>query len=121
MLFMNIRYRNSALEKVCTDLKEAKKQYNPKVSMSLHAAINFIQNATSLKDVINYPPFHFHDLQGDRKNQYAIDIAGRKSGYRLIIIPINNSGTKSSKEEIFGKSASNIVIVHLEEVTNHYE
>ena len=76
---MKIEYKTRSLEKVCTNLKEAKKKYSGKIPEKLLAAINYIQAANNLLDVVNYPPFHFHDLQGERKGQYAIDIGGRKS------------------------------------------
>ena len=118
---MQIRYTNSKVENVCTSLKEAKKKCSDNIPEKLHAAINFIENASSITDVINYIPFHFHHLKGSRMGQYAIDIGGRTSGWRLIMIPIGNNGNACSNDEVYGKNAINIVIVQLEEVTNHYE
>lgn len=121
LLLMQIRYTTSKLEKVCTNLKEAKKKYSGIVPEKLHAIINFIENASNLTDIINYIPFHFHHLKGSRKGEYAVDIGGRSSGWRLIIIPIDDSGSTCSNDEVYSKNAVNIVIVQLEEVTNHYE
>ena len=118
---MQIKYTSSKVKNVCTSLKEAKKKFSGIVPEKLHAAINFIENASTITDIISYPPFHFHYLKGSRKGEYAIDIAGRSSGWRLIMIPIDNNGNACSNDDIYGKNAVNIVIVQLEEVTNHYE
>ena len=118
---MKVKYRTKALERVCTNIKEAKKQYSRNIPEKLLSVINYIEIANYLKDIVNYPPFHFHGLDGDRKGQYAIDIGGRRSGYRLIIAPMNDDGTWSSKEEVFSNASANITIVCVEEVSNHYE
>ena len=36
--------------------------------------------------------YHLHPLLGNREGQYALDIAGRASSYRLIIIPLDENG-----------------------------
>ncbi|MDR1701804.1 MAG: hypothetical protein LBR56_03400 [Sporomusaceae bacterium] len=118
---MQVRYKNKKLEKLCTDLKEAKKKYSGEIPEKLLSVINFINSASNLTDLINYPPFHFHPLAGTRCGQYAIDIGGRRSGYRLIFMPINNDGTTCTNEQIYSASAVNVIIIQAEEVTNHYE
>lgn len=118
---MQIKYTSSKVKNVCTSLKEAKKKYSGIVPEKLHATINFIENASNITDIINYIPFHFHHLKGSRKGEYAIDIGGRTSGWRLIIIAIDDAGNACPNDEVYGKNAVNIVIVQLEEVTNHYE
>lgn len=118
---MQVRYKNARLQKLCTDLKEAKKNLSGEVPGKLMGTINYINNANNLKDIINYSPFHFHSLKGNRKGQYAIDIGGRKTGYRLIFIAINNDGTTCANNQVYSATAINIVIIQVEEVTNHYE
>ena len=122
---MQIKYKTDKLEKVCENLKEARKNFSGIIPEKLHAAINYIKSSSTIIDIINYRPFHFHDLEntnkGARKGQYAIDIGGRKSGVRLILIPLDANGNKYTNEDVFGANAINIVIVQLEEVTNHYE
>lgn len=86
---MHIEYRDKDVKEICTNLCTAKKKYPEKIAKKLMRTINFIENAESLQDVIQYQPFHFHNLKGGKKGQYAIDIDGRRSGYRLIIKPIN--------------------------------
>jgi proteic killer suppression protein len=116
---MNIIYNNAKVKGYCTNMKKAQKAFNSQVALKLHAAVNQIEAAPSIRDVVNFPPYHFHLLKGDRKGYYAIDL-GRKLGYRLIVRP--KKGEKfASSEEVFGADALTIVDIQFEEVTNHYE
>lgn len=118
---MEISYKTEKLRSVCNDLRKAKKAYGEKVAEKLYSAINYIELAESLIDVRCYPPFHFHPLKGSRSNEYAIDL-GRKLGFRLILKPLGKDGTASSNIQIYNDAAAiEIVVVQLEEVSNHYE
>ena len=64
---MHIVYKDKDIKKTCNDINEAKKRYPAKIARKLIKAINFIKSADSLQDVIQYPPFHFHDLKGKGK------------------------------------------------------
>ena len=59
---MHINYENNEVKNLCTKKEYALKHIDSKVYTALKFVINFIENATSLIDVINYPSFHFHDL-----------------------------------------------------------
>ncbi|MET3616609.1 proteic killer suppression protein [Peptoniphilus olsenii] len=111
---MQISYDNNKIKKLCTDYKFAKKNYIEKIAKKLYQAINFIENAENLKSVMEYRPFYFHDLKGDRSGQYAIDIGSRKDGYRLIIL------LEKPKDEVFN-NAINITEVIFKEMGKHYE
>lgn len=112
---MHIEYKDKDVEKICNNLHTAKKKYPEKVAKKLMRAINFIENAESLQDVIQYRPFHFHGLKRDRKGQYAIDIDGRESSYRLILKPINEDMT-----DVYA-NAKSVKIILVWEVSKHYE
>lgn len=116
---MIVEYKNSETRKLCTDIRYAKRKLNVDAANKIAAAVNFIESADSFADIVNYPPFHFHELTRDRKNQYSID-AGRRLGYRIIINPLDkdrNSLAGNLIENI--KECASIVIIL--EVTNHYD
>lgn len=117
---MQIRYKSVKIKKICNDISSAKKKYDIRVAEKLIKTINFIENAYSLKDIISYIPFRFHDLKGDRKGTFAIDL-GKKLGYRLIVIPIDSEDNPCSNEQVFSEKACGIKIISIEEVTNHYD
>ena len=117
---MEIRYKTKQLKNVCEKLGKDKKDFGADVAEKLFSAIDFIETAASVVDVRNYPPFHFHPLQGDKKGDFAIDL-GRRLGFRLIVRPVNNNGTFSNKEQVYGVKAVEIIAILFEEVSNHYE
>ncbi len=117
---MDIKYKNKATEKECTQYRQALKQYNKEVAEKIIKCINYIENASTFSDIINYPPFHLHPLKADRVGEFAIDL-GRKLGFRLIIEPLDNKGKSLGLEKDYEiiKQCTKIILVV--EVTNHYE
>ncbi len=111
---MRIEYSNRKLEKQCTELKTAKKYFPNKIAIKLHKLINFIDSAESLKDVISMSSYNFHNLKGSRNGQYALNIDGRRSSYRLIVVFNGNENLVFSKPQL-------IKIIRIEEVSKHYE
>ena len=116
---MDIKYKTDKVKRLCKELAYAKKQLPTEVAEKLIAYINYIEQATCFSDIMTYPPFKFHKLQGDRKDEYALDV-GRKLGYRIIIEPLdeNNKPLKKEKDINVIKNCTKIVLVV--EVTNHY-
>lgn len=111
---MYITYANKKIEKLCNNYKYSKTKLPDKIATKLMQAINFIENATSLKAIMEYGPYKFHDLKGKRDGQYAIDIGSRRDGYRLILT------FKETKEEVFSNSIE-ITEVNIKEMGNHYD
>lgn len=116
---MKIRYHDNRVKKLCLDYGEAKKQLGKVVADKLHSTIQFVMAAECMLDIRNFSPFRLHVLKGSRKGQYAIDL-GKKVGYRLVIIPLDQNDQLWQKEDenIVFQSTKSIVIL---EVTNHYE
>lgn len=81
---MKLIYTNKTVEKQCTELRRAKKDFSDKIAVKLHLLINFLEAADSLVSVTAFPKYHFHQLKGKRQGQFALDIDGRRSFYRLI-------------------------------------
>lgn len=116
---MNIHYRNKKIERLCTDLPYAKKEIN-RYSEKLHSLINFIENAINLNDVAMMQIYHLHPLEGKEKGMFALDIAGRSVGWRLVIIPLDDQGNRWETRDanVIYKSTTAMIAW---EVTNHYE
>ncbi len=112
---MQISYRKNKVKKQCTDLRQAKKDFPQKIAIKLLKLINFIEAADNLESVVNNPVYHFHDLKGDKKDIYALDIDGRRSPYRLLV---------TFEEDEIGKvftDSISIEAIIVEEVSKHYE
>lgn len=112
---MQVQYTNKTVEKQCTSLKQAKKDFSDKIAKKLLKLVNFIESADNLASVTAFPTYHFHALKGKRKGQYALDIDGRRSSYRLIV-----GFCDYNPKTVFSDAAS-IEIIQIEEVSNHYE
>ena len=112
---MEISYTNKDIEEQSTNLSRAKKDFPDKIAKKLHKTINFIEAATSLAVIKGHAPFNFHPLKGKREGQYAIDIDGRKSAYRLIL-----QFDGYNNEQIFG-TPTLIEGIQIKEVSKHYE
>ena len=69
------------------------------VAEKLHALINLIESSANLQDIAEMQIYHLHPLQGKREGQYALDIAGRRAGYRLIIIPVDADGNECKEKD----------------------
>ena len=120
MYNIEIKYKNKKVEKLCTDLKKAKKDQPANVAEKLHALINLIESADNLKDIDELQIYYLHPLQGKREGQYALDVAGRRAGYRLVIIPLDANGNEWKEKDVnFVYKATEVIIAW--EVSNHYE
>ena len=116
---IEIRYSGKKAEKTCRDFKQAKKEMDLKVAEKLHAAINLLESIPTLNDINQMRTYNLHPLQGKRQGQYAMDL-GRRSGYRLIIIPLDEDGNEWNKDELDAIYKSTKIIL-VWEVSNHYE
>ena len=117
---IEIQYKYKKVEKLCTDLKKAKKDLPANVAEKLHALINLIESADNLKDIDELQIYHLHPLQGKREGQYALDVAGRRAGYRLVIIPLDADGNEWKEKDVNVVYKATEVIIAWE-VSNHYE
>ena len=115
-----IHYHDKTVEKLCTNLKKAKKELPANVAENLHALINLIESSDNLLDIAQMQVYHLHPLSGGREGQYALDIAGRRTGYRVVIIPLDKNGTEWKEKDVaIVYPATDIIIAW--EVSNHYE
>lgn len=116
---MQIIYSNNKTERLCTSIKTAKKEMNLD-GVKLIEKIRIIENAKNLMDIVHFPTLNFHGLRGNRKGQFAIDVNGRKSNYRIILEPLdeNRKRYKDFRLDLIGSSVEVILIL---EVSDHYE
>jgi toxin HigB-1 len=114
-----VGFGNNKTRKICSDCRVAKKELGEIVAEKLFSAINFIESATSLNDIACFPSFHLHQLIGDRKEMFAMDL-GRKIGYRLIIKPDPPLNKVEDKLD-YNSKCSIVKCIIVLEVSKHYE
>ena len=114
---MKILYKNKKVEKVCTDEKEARKQFGQEVANKLGNVIYLLHSSNNLKDLLLFPQYHLHMLKGNLEGIFSVYL-GKTTGYRLLLIPLdeNEKLVKSDDMSIYTKT----VCVEIEEVSKHY-
>lgn len=90
------------------------------MAISLMSRINAIEQASVIKDIIVIPSFHFHNLKGNLKSCFAIDVKTHRDKWRIILRPLDEN------EQVFDpcnidETASAVQIVEIREVSAHYE
>lgn len=115
---MDILYKNKSAEKQFSSKYKKEWKYPKQVITRLLAAENLIVNATSLHDIATYPPFHFHRLEGQRKDEWSIYLGN--TGYRVTLIPCDDNNNEITIGDILAQCRA-IKVVLVTEVSNHYE
>lgn len=71
---MEVEYRNSSIEKVCTNASIAEKKYGSKMAEKIQLRIDPIKAATTVEEMIQFRIGRCHPLQHNRQGQYAVDL-----------------------------------------------
>ena len=71
---MEVEYRNSSIEKVCTNASIAEKKYGSKMAEKIQLRIDPIKAATTVEEMIQFRIGRCHPLQHNRQGQFAVDL-----------------------------------------------
>lgn len=71
---MDIRYKNKALERLCTVASAAAKKYGQEMSQKIQMRIDQIRAAESIEQMLQYRIGRCHQLHHNRSGQYAVDL-----------------------------------------------
>lgn len=82
---MEISFATRKLKQLCESEKELRRAYGTDGAKKAMRRLHDLRAATTLEDMRNLPG-RIHELDGDRQDQLAIDLAG---GWRLILTPTN--------------------------------
>ena len=118
--YMELYFKNSNVEKLCTDGKYAIKKLGPEVGKKLGYLIVNLSQAHSLIDVYKMSQYRMHKLKGDRINQYSLTIT-KSSPYRVIIYPLdeNKNILKSNQNE--KQMLINTLCIEIVEVKDYHD
>ena len=83
---MEISYANSRIQKICTDVKVARKVLGKAGTEVLQERLQQMHDAENLEK-LRFSPGAWHELAGDRKGQLACSLLKR---VRLIFEPAND-------------------------------
>lgn len=80
-MLLQIEYRTKGLKKVCENYSEAEKKHGSSMADKIHQRIDEIKAAPNVEIMIQFKIGRCHQLKGDRKKQYAVDLV---QPYRLV-------------------------------------
>lgn len=83
---MEVSYKNKKLENVCQDFGQAKKKYGINMAIKIHQRIDEIRAAETIEIMIKFRIGRCHELEGNRKGQYAVDLV---HPYRMVFEVVN--------------------------------
>ncbi|WP_423129819.1 type II toxin-antitoxin system RelE/ParE family toxin [Gaoshiqia sp. Z1-71] len=83
---MKIAYKTSKLEKQLTVAKEMQKAFGT-MAKKVNQRIKEITASANIEVLKTIPAARCHELKGDKKGQFAVDISGN---YRIIFEPDQN-------------------------------
>ena len=115
---MEILFNNKTAEKQFSPKYRNKWRYPDAVKTKLLSIENALRAATSLQDIVNFSPYKFHPLKGDRKHEWSIYIGN--TGFRVTLIPCDDEGNPIISGDIIAQ-CKKIKVVLVTEVSNHYE
>ncbi|MCH5180330.1 MAG: type II toxin-antitoxin system RelE/ParE family toxin [Erysipelotrichales bacterium] len=115
---MKMLYKNTKIEKICTDEKKAKIKFGENVANKLFAALNAIESASNLNDIFALKQYNLHKLKGDLKNIHSMYL-GKTTGYRLLLTPLDENEEPVICDDF--SSYTMAVCVEIGEVSKHYD
>ncbi|MFP5520791.1 type II toxin-antitoxin system RelE/ParE family toxin [Peptococcus simiae] len=80
---MEITFKSKKLEKICRNAHFATKYYGSEMAEKIQQRMGEIEAASSVEMMVRFKIGRCHSLNGNRKNQYAVDLV---HPFRLIFI-----------------------------------
>lgn len=84
---MDISFKNNKLAKSCNNSDAAIKRWGADNAKRIMQRLKELQHSDTLADVFFFPAARCHELQGDLKGRFAVDVL---HPFRLIFVPAHN-------------------------------
>jgi len=110
---MRIYFGTKKLKKICENYKKASIKWGPENAKKLFQRLAQIEAAEILADLKKIPDARCHELKGNRKGQFAVDLKHPK---RLIFLPCDVSGEEFTDIQ----SDEMVKAVIIKEVTDYH-
>ena len=108
---MKIGFKRRKLAKIFNDNEMLAKHYGENCSLIMHR-MSVLQAAVNLSQVSTKKPERLHELKGNRKGEFAVDL---KQPHRLVFIPDHDPVPKLEDGGIDLKSVTAIIIQGMED------
>jgi len=107
---MILEFKTNKLKRQCEDPCLAQKEYGTSIGFRLTQRIGELLAAKNLFDIKTIPSARLHRLEGNRNDQYAVDLV---HPFRLVIRPLITNKNSINKLEL-------ITVVRIEEVEDYH-
>lgn len=84
---MDILFRSRKLERAFNSCRELTKAYGRRLARAIMVRLAVLRSAPSLAEVPTFPPERRHELSGNRKGEFAVDLV---HPHRLVFVPAND-------------------------------
>ena len=109
---MVLYFKTRKLAKNCNSQIEATKTFGQQCAQKLMQRLMELQAALVLSDISHLPPPRLHELTGQRKGQFLVDL---KHPYRLLFIPANDPISLKEDGGINLSKVTEIEIINIED------
>ncbi len=109
---MDITFKTNKMTKIFNSSKELIKKYGPDTAGKIKIRLDFLEATETLEKVPVLPPHRRHELKGNRKGQFAVDLTGN---YRLIFIPDHSPVPKKDDGGLDLEHITAIIILDVED------
>jgi len=112
---MDIAYKTAKMSKVFNSEGKLVKEYGSDRARRIRMRQDFLRAAANLAQVPVSPPTRRHQLKGDRKGQFAVDLTGN---YRLVFEPNHDPVPRREDGGIDLQAITAITILSVEDYHN---
>ena len=88
---MEIYFRNKKLQESITNQAKTVKEFGPPMARKIHQRMEELSAADTLSDLSHLPPTRCHQLTGNRKGIFSVDLT---HPYRLLFEPYPRTKTE---------------------------
>ena len=83
---LEVLFSDKKLQKICSDEKLLQREYGQN-ARKIQRRLFELHSVDNLSQISPLPPPRRHQLKGDRKGQYAVDV---KHPFRIVFVPAND-------------------------------
>lgn len=109
---MDIIFRSNSLASSCNSWNKAVRKYGRETALLVIKRLDQIRAAANLADLMKLPGARCHQLKGDRKDQFAVDLV---HPYRLIFTPADNPEPRKDDGGIDLTRVRSVTIIQVKE------
>lgn len=105
---MRILFQTRKLQKVCSSQRDMEKTYGKAMAAKLGQRLAELGAAASLADMSHLPPARCHELTGNRRGHFSVDLVHPR---RLVFVPGHNPVPRDAHGGIDRQAVTDIEII----------